>query len=103
MSSGRENATPDLHDEGRAWLQGLFDASPMAVGFSRDGLMLDANPAYVRLFGYADAAEMRGRSILEQIAPSHRAQVVEHVTRRARGEAMPHRYETRGLRKDGTE
>src|SRR5262249_16851546 len=39
----------------------------------------------------------------EQIAPSHRPQIQEYVARRRRGEASPLRYETRGLRKDGTE
>jgi PAS domain S-box-containing protein len=81
----------------------LFNESPMAIGFSRDGLMLDANPAYVRLFGYASAAELRGRSLLEQIAPSHRAQIVDMVAQRALGHRVPHRYQTRGRRQDGTE
>src|SRR5262249_37316437 len=70
---------------------------------SRDGAMLDANAAYARLFGYGDAGELKGRSILEQIAPSHRGQIQEYVARRARGESTPQRYATRGLRKDGTE
>ena len=86
------------------WLQALFDESPVAIGFSRDGVMLDANPAYVRLFGHESATELRGRSILEQIAPSHRADVRERVAQRARGERLPpERYQSRGLRKDGTE
>ena len=75
----------------------------MAIGFSRDGVMLDANPAYVSLIGYGSASELRGRSILEQIAPSHRHRIEEMVAQRARGERTPHRYESRGLRKDGTE
>jgi PAS domain S-box-containing protein len=47
--------------------------------------------------------ELRGRSILEQIAPSHREHVTEMVAARALGRAVPHLYQTRGLRKDGTE
>ena len=65
--------------------------------------MLDANPAYVRLFGYESVAELRGRSLLEQIAPSHRGHVQQMIAQRARGERLPQRYETRGLRRDGTE
>jgi PAS domain S-box-containing protein len=98
--NGAGDAGPvKVHD----WLQALFDESPVAIGFSRDGVMLDANPAYVRLFGYESAAELRGRSLLEQIAPSHRSQVLEMITQRARGDRLPDRYHTRGLRKDGTE
>jgi PAS domain S-box-containing protein len=96
-------AGPSKPVEGRAWLQALFDESPMAIGFSRDGVMLDANPAYLRLFGYGSVDELRGTSILQQIAPSHRAQVVEMVTQRALGQRVPQHYQTRGLRKDGTE
>jgi two-component system cell cycle sensor histidine kinase/response regulator CckA len=84
-------------------LQVLFDGSPVAIGFCLDGVLLDANPAYARLFGHDDLAELRGQSILGQIAPSHRARIVELLGRRARGDAGPYRYETRGLRKDGTE
>jgi PAS domain S-box-containing protein len=98
-----EVSGPSKPAEVRAWLQALFDESPMAIGFSRDGVMLDANPAYVRLFGYASIAELRGRTILDLIAPSHRAQIAEMVTLRARGGSPPQRYESRGLRKDGTE
>jgi PAS domain S-box-containing protein len=94
---------PSRPAEVYAWLQALFEESPMAIGFSRDGVMLDANPAYVRLFGYASSSDLRGRSILDQIAPSHRAQITEMVALRAHGGSPPNRYETRGLRKDGTE
>jgi PAS domain S-box-containing protein len=92
------------HEEtGHAWLRALFEESPMAIGFSRDGVMLDANPAYVRLFGYSSSAELRGRSILDLIAPSHRTQIAEMVAQRAGGGSPPQRYQTRGLRTDGTE
>jgi PAS domain S-box-containing protein len=89
--------------EARDWLQALFEETPMAIGFSRDGIMLDANAAYVHLFGYDSVAELRGRSVLEQVATSHRAHIVQMITQRARGAALPERYESRGLRKDGTE
>jgi PAS domain S-box-containing protein len=84
-------------------LQVLFDESPLAIGFSRDGVMLDANRAYLRLFGYVSVEELRGRSILEQIAPSHRGRITEMVAARALGQSVPHSYQTRGLRKDGME
>jgi len=93
----------DARPEVSAWLQALFDASPMAIGFARDGVTLDVNDAYVRLFGWTSAAELRGRPLLELIAPSHRPQIAEMIAQRARGESTPSYYETRGLRRDGTE
>jgi len=86
-----------------AWLKVLFEESPLAIGFSRGGLVADANPAYARLFGYGGVDELRGRSILEQVAPSHRARIVELLAQRAQGDRLPYRYQTRGLRRDGTE
>jgi PAS domain S-box-containing protein len=89
--------------EALRWLERLFYDSPVAIGFARDGVMLDGNPAYFRLFRCQSVEELQGRSILEQIAPSHRGEVSERLARRVEGEGPPWRYQTRGLRKDGTE
>ncbi|MGH7282219.1 MAG: PAS domain S-box protein, partial [Polyangiaceae bacterium] len=89
--------------ESYAWLAALIDEAPLAIGFARDGVTVDANPAYVRLFGYDSLEEIRGRSLLEQIAPSHRSETMANLAKRARGETPPQQYESRGLRKDGSE
>ena len=89
--------------EGLKWLQATYDESPLAIAFSRDGLMLDANPAYAKLFGYRDADALRGIAVIDQIAPSERARITDIIARRASGRDAPVRYRTRGLRKDGTE
>jgi two-component system, cell cycle sensor histidine kinase and response regulator CckA len=86
-----------------ARLRAFYDESPRAIGFSRDGVTVGANPAYLKLFGYASEAELVGRSLLEQISPSARAEIVGNIEARVRGEAAPCHYETRGLRKDGSE
>ncbi|MFT3836997.1 MAG: PAS domain S-box protein [Myxococcaceae bacterium] len=82
-------------------MRALFIESPVAIGFSRDGVMLDANPAYVALFGYLSADELIGTSLLAQIAPSQRAEVLGRIEARARGEPTAERYRTLGLRKNG--
>jgi PAS domain S-box-containing protein len=87
----------------RGWLQSLFDRSPTAIGFSRDGLMLDANGAYIELFGYQGVDDLRGKPVLDQIAVSHASRISEYIAQRARGEAVPTHYKTRGRRRDGTE
>ncbi len=84
------------------WLQALFYDSPAAIGFSRDGAMLDANPAYLELFGLR-RDELRGGSLLDNIAPSHRAEIIRRIQTRAAGGQVPTTYETRGRRTDGTE
>jgi PAS domain S-box-containing protein len=89
--------------EALKWLQATYDESPLAIAFSRDGVMVDANPAYAELFGYRDADELRGIAVIDQIAPSERARITGIIARRASGQEAPVRYRTRGLRKDGTE
>ncbi len=89
--------------EAHHWLRALFNDSPMAIGFSRDGTMLDANPAYLATFGYGRVEEVRGRSLLEQIAPSHREDIVSKIARRAHGQFVDTSYLSRGLRRDGSE
>jgi PAS domain S-box-containing protein len=99
-TQGGERGTPvEAHD----WLEALFGESPVAIGFAREGVVVDANAAYARLFGYASVGEFRGRSLLEQVAPSHRAQIIRLLGERAKGDSVPYQYQTRGLRQDGTE
>lgn len=89
--------------EARSRLEALFEFSPLALGVSRDGLMLDANPAYLKLFGYDKIEELRGTSILRQIAPRHHEEISKRIRMRASGEAPPTTYEVVGLRRDGSE
>ncbi len=87
-----------------SWLRAFYRESPVAIGFSRDGITVGANPAYVRMFGYDSEDEIVGRSLLEQIAPSARADISTKIQERKRGgNGSPAQYETRGLRKDGSE
>jgi PAS domain S-box-containing protein len=89
--------------ESETKFRAVFENSVDAIGVSKTGLHTFVNPAYLALFGYADNAELAGKPILDLIAPSHREQVLENVRRRASGQPTPAVYETRGLRKDGSE
>jgi PAS domain S-box-containing protein len=84
-------------------LRTIFDISADAIGVSQDGVHVLANRAYVELFGYSSLAEIVGRPITDLIAPSERQMVIENVRRRSSGGVAPLNYETRGLKKDGTE
>jgi len=75
----------------------------MAIGFSRDGVHVDANPAYAQLFGYTAASELIGTPVLDLIAPSARPDIVEKIAQRVLGARPNETYETLGLKKDGTE
>ncbi len=76
---------------------------PIGIAISREGRTVYANDAYVKMFGFDSLSNLQGTPILDQIAPSKRREISERLRRRARGDAEPTKYETSGLRKDGTE
>jgi PAS domain S-box-containing protein len=80
----------------------LFDNSPLGVAVSRQGITLDANPVYARMFGYDEASELVGTSLLDQIAPQHRPEIIERVQKRERGDVVPSTYEVLGQKRDGS-
>ena len=88
--------------QGGLRLGDLFDAAPLGVAVSQAGRYLEANPAFLALFGHREGAEILGRSLLEHIAPGERDRVrALNLAREATG-AGPMDYETVGLRQDGT-
>jgi PAS domain S-box-containing protein len=81
----------------------IFENSVDAIGVAKDGLHINVNPAHLKLFGYSSIEEVIGKSILDVIAPNERTNIMENMKRRVEGKEVPSIYETRGLRKDGTE
>jgi PAS domain S-box-containing protein len=89
--------------EGGDLLKALFDASRDAVSVSKDGRNILVNPALLSMLGYDDPSELVGRSVVQMVAPSERERISDNVRRRSAGEPVPTEYETRGIRKDGSE
>jgi PAS domain S-box-containing protein len=73
----------------------LSEASLEAIVFSEDAIIVDANEALNRLFGY-DGEDLRGRPATDFIVPERRTFTDERMRTRTEGI-----YETLGLRKDG--
>jgi PAS domain S-box-containing protein len=74
----------------------LSEASLEAIVFIEDGVVVDANEALNRLFGY-EGEDLRGKFASEFIAPERRLFTDERIRTRTVGA-----YETIGLRKDGS-
>jgi PAS domain S-box-containing protein len=74
----------------------LAEASLEAIVFIEDGIIVDANDALNRLFGY-EGEDLRGKRATDFIAPERRAYTDKRI--KARAEEP---YETFGLRKDGS-
>ena len=99
--SERKEAERALREsEGR--FRAIFDASMDAVNVAHDGLVVMANQAWLRLYGYDSLDELVGRPVHILVAPEDRERVREIVRLRAAGEEAPSQYEMRGLRRDGT-
>ena len=100
--TGLKRAEKELR-ENEIKFRAIFEKSIDAIGVIKDGVPLFVNPAYISLFGYASSAELVNTSIQKLVAPEERERVIEYNRKRARKEDAPRVYETRGLRKDGTE
>jgi PAS domain S-box-containing protein len=77
----------------------LFEDSVEAMSVSRDGRMIDVNPAWLALHGYREKTEVMGRDVMEFIHPEDRHILAE------RRQAWPHHdfpsYQIRDIRRDG--
>jgi len=84
-------------------LRTLVELSPIGIILSQDGVIVDANAAYMRMHGYESIDELRGKPLLDRIAPQCHAEMAERVRRRIEGLPVESIYESAGLRKDGTQ
>ena len=82
----------------------MIDGLPNAARVIQNGKIVFANIASARMFGLADSAELLGRDSLRFIAESDHARLNDYGVRRLAGDAtVPNRYETTGVRFDGSE
>jgi len=81
----------------------LIENAPIAIGISRQGEAVYRNRAHVRLFGFEDASELVGKSFSDQVAPRFRKEATERALRRKQSLPTETKFESVGLRKDGTE
>jgi diguanylate cyclase (GGDEF)-like protein/PAS domain S-box-containing protein len=83
--------------------QTLIEISPMGVGLSSDGVIIDVNEAFLRLFGFTHVGELCGKPLIACIAPPQHKMLLERIKLRAQGLAREDTYESVGLRRDGTQ
>jgi PAS domain S-box-containing protein len=100
---GRHRFTEDARRQSEARFRAIFDASPFAIGVSRDGETVLVNRAYAELFGFPDPAAAAGTPIERSLAPSVRAEILARARARHAGRPTPDAYDGVGLRQDGTE
>jgi diguanylate cyclase (GGDEF)-like protein/PAS domain S-box-containing protein len=99
--TARKRAEESLR-ESEMRLRAVIEQSPISVAFVRDGLMIDVNAVYLQTFGYASAEEVRGRPLLDQVAPQCRPELEDRIGRPARAGPVESGFETTGQRMDGS-
>ncbi len=78
----------------------LVEISPDAVFLHREGKIIYANPAAIRLLGGSHAGEIIGKEILDFISPEFRDIIRTNIQKDLNGEVSP-RTELRMIRLDG--
>ncbi len=84
------------HNEGELRFKALSEASLEGIVFVENGIISDANHRMYEIFGYGEG-EIKGRGIPDFIAPEARGFYKDRVD-----SFNQERYETLGLKKDGT-
>lgn len=79
-----------------------------AIEHSNDGVAIVrgdrhefVNRRFLEMFGYESPEELVGKQVFMIVHPDDRAKVMEMNRRRQAGEAVPSRYEFKGITKDG--
>ena len=98
-----QRKTEESLRESEIKFRAMFENSRDAINVSKKGVQVFSNPAFLKLYGYGSNEEIASTSVIDHIAPSYRQQIIQNIHRRAAGESAPTFYETRGMKKDGTE
>lgn len=89
--------------ENEVRLRTIFENSPIAIGIIKNGKNNYVNPQYYSLLGYTDESEVINQPFYICIAPDYRDEIIKRNQRRQQGQKEISIYETRGVKKDGTE
>ena len=81
----------------------VFDHAPVAIAIVRRDRIVDANAAFLTMFGLADRADAVGRPLSERIPSFSHATGRGHAARRSDHGPIPTLGESTGLRADGRE
>jgi PAS domain S-box-containing protein len=80
----------------------LVESSIQGLHIQREWITLFANPAFARMLGYDDAAELIGLDARHWITPQDATRLESDRAARLRGEPVPSQYELQVGRRDGS-
>jgi PAS domain S-box-containing protein len=77
--------------------QALIEATFDGISISQDGVLMEVNEGYARIFGYTTAAELAGKAVLDLVAEESTDEM-----RRRLSEQIEGSYDLVGKKRDGT-
>lgn len=98
--TARRRAEEDLKESEERY-RITVEYSSDGIGLVRGAVHIYVNQKFVEIFGYDSPEEIIGKPISLMIHPDDREKVKEINQKRQRGEAVPEKYEFKGVRKDG--
>jgi PAS domain S-box-containing protein len=78
-----------------------IESSNDGIALVREGRHVYVNRKFLDIFGYSSLDEVEGKTHCLTVHPDDLEEVVSYNRRRLSGEAVPDRYEFKGLRKNG--
>lgn len=81
----------------------LIECAPIAMSIEREGRILYVNDHFRQMFGFQNNTDLRGRIVVDDLAPEFREILEERSRKRMRGEPVPSDYEAVGQRQDGSQ
>jgi multidomain signaling protein FimX len=88
--------------EYRAQLKSFMAGSADAIAYVQEGILVDANPAWVELYGYADAEAMAGTPLMDIFDPSTHAALKGALVACMQGKWSDHSLRASALLNDGS-
>ena len=99
--AGRSEAEAALRESEERYRVAI-EGSNDGIAIMRGPIHVYVNRRFVKMFGYDDPAEIMGKSNNITVHPDDFELVNDINIRRQKGEAVPSRYEFKGIKKDGT-
>ncbi len=100
-SISKRKAAEEALAESEKRYRTVIERSNDGIAIAHKGIHEYVNQRFVEMFGYDSAEEVVGHPISQIIHPDDVERVMEIHARRWRGEAVPPRYEFRGLTRSG--
>lgn len=90
-----------LLDHANNHFRSIIEKIPIGVSINRNCMILFANQAYAKMFGYNSGAEVINTPVLAQVIPICRDEIADIVKQRLQSKQLPVSHETIGVRRDG--